>query len=187
MVKNDPEAAKHSLLSNTDSKISFNKQHDINNIILSENDNEKRLLWLKEQEKLHELDFEKCKLWQHDISQLVKEEDKFNSVLDPNGQMQYIYSHNGLLYLPICTPVDNLNFIQSKTCFQHQPVWYITSNDQNRTGYLTINNFIRDNSPIIACNLVSYAQLLPSNSLILNRKGNSFEIKNSSHLIIHDL
>ena len=143
LIKNDPDSVYHNLIEFTDSKISFNRQHDINNIILSENDNEKRLAWLKEQEKIHESDFEKCKEWQHVIAQVSKDDDKFNTVIDPNGQMQHVYSRNGLVYLPICTTLYQVNLIQSENCYLHQPAWYLTENGQNRTGFLTQNNYIR--------------------------------------------
>ena len=48
LIKNYPESINHHMIDFSDSKISFNKQPDINNILLSENDNEKRLT---EQEK----------------------------------------------------------------------------------------------------------------------------------------
>ena len=187
LIKNDPDSIYHNLIDFSDNNISFNKQHDINNIILSENDNERRLAWLKEQEKVHENDFEKCKEWQHVISQASKEEDKFNTVIDPNGQIQQIYTRNGLVYLPICTPVNQINLIESDRCFQHQQAWYLTENGQNRTGFLTQNNFIRDNSPTVNCKLISSSQLLPSNNILLIRNGNEIKIKNTSNLIIHDL
>ena len=187
IIKNDPESIDHHLIDNSDSKISFNKQHDINNILLSESDNEKRLSWLREQEKVHESEFEKCKEWQHVISQVSKEDDKFNTVIDPNGQIQYVYTRNGLVYLPICTPVLEINLIKSLKCFQYQPIWYLTEIGQNRTGYITENNFIRDDSALINCKLISSSQLLPSNNMLLVRKGNDFTTKNTSNLIIHDL
>ena len=187
IIKNDPESTNHYLIDYTDSKISFNKQHDINNFLLSENDNEKRLTWLREQEKVHESEFEKCKEWQHVMSQVSKEEDKFNTVIDPNGQIQHVYTRNGLVYLPICTPVSEINLIESSKCFQHQPIWYLSESRQNRTGYLTQNNFIRDNSPSINCKLITSNQLLPSNNILLIRNGNQFTTKNTSNLIIHDL
>ena len=80
IIQNDLEALHNNHIENWNSKLSFNKQHDINNVMFSESDNDKRLSWIIDQEKMHEIQFEKCKQWQHDISQLIKEEDKFNTV-----------------------------------------------------------------------------------------------------------
>jgi hypothetical protein len=54
IIENDIEASQHIQLEKANNTLIFNKQHDVNNLIIAENDESKHESWIKEQQALDE-------------------------------------------------------------------------------------------------------------------------------------
>ncbi len=194
IFENDQEASEHKSIPETSSKISFNKQHDINNMMLAEADYEKyreyiKIKSLKEIDRLHE-----CNQLSHMLKQIARDEDEFNEIHDLDGNKLTVYTQNGIIFLPFCTPVDTIEIAHKDKCYDDIPVRYHTrllgqgkGSPTYRQGYLSKSNIIRDDSVEISCKLVHQSQILPSTQWMLIRRGNSTRPVNISHAIMHDL
>ena len=200
LFKNDPESARFNEIENSNEKISFNRQHDINNILLAETDNNKQQEWYKEQEKIHQENFIKCNNFKSNIDRISLLDDTINSITDPNGNTIHTYTLDGIVYIPYCTSIGNIYIEQDTDCHQNLKIKYeIMSPNrtgfsiypgkilENRTGYLTTNNIIRDHSPIVQCDLIRTNQLIPSNQQMIIRRQRKTTVMDTSHLIIHDI
>jgi hypothetical protein len=200
LFKNDPESKRYNEIANSNEKISFNRQHDINNIILAETDNTKHLEWYKDQENIHQENFLKCKNLKSNLDRISLLDDTLNVLYDLNGNLIYTYTLDGIVYLPYCTPIKRIFTNDDNKCYLSQPILYetISSNQTsfysesvyskiNNTGFLTTNNIIRDDSPIVQCDLIRTNQLTPSNQYMLIRRKQKTTVIETSHLIIHDI
>ena len=103
LIKNDPESKRYYEIEPSNEKITFNKQHDINNILLSESDNNKHLEWVKTQERMHHENFIQCTNFKNEIDRISEQDDTLNTMTDPNGNKLYTYSLDGIVYLPLVT------------------------------------------------------------------------------------
>ena len=189
IFKNDPEAYRYNEIENANERISFNKQHDINNILLSESDSDKHLQWVKTQERIHHENFIECNEFKNNVNTLSLQQDTLNKITDPNGNTVYTYSMDGLVYLPFCTPINAIFIEKFNDCHQEQKILYEVALPvpHNRTGFLTTTNMIKDESPKVSCEFIRYNQLLPSNQQMIIRRRETTTIIDTSHLIIHDI
>jgi hypothetical protein len=191
-IENDPKASMHKHLERATNKNAFNKQHDVNNLLLAEIDNYKHAQWIREQEKANHQNYINCINLRFRLNQISKDEDNFNIDFDDKGNQITTFSSQNIIFLPICTPVFKVNLTNTKTCFKEPQVTYTENllgnkNKINRIGYLTRNNVIRDSSIIIDCSLVHYSQVLPDTKHILVRRKEKNSIFNIDHMIMVDL
>ena len=157
-----------------------NLQHDINNIMLAEQDNVKYNIYLNEKAKRrHE-----CQQQQSQLNQIRSLNEEFHKISDGHGNPLIVYASDNLLFIPYCINISEITVVINSTeCYKDAQVII----QKNKTMYLTQNNIIRRNSPIIDCSLISYSQLLPNEQYIMTRRGIKTMIFQTKHLIIHDL
>jgi hypothetical protein len=192
--ENDPKAVKHSYLDQSSNKNSFNKQHDINNLLLAEIDSYKHSQWIRDQEKQNHETYFKCLNLKFRLNSISKDEDNFNTEIDLNYNEVITYTNQNIVYLPICTPVFDVNLTNTTLCFKDAQVTYkeaLLGNSRktqlNRIGYLTRNNFIRDSSVVIDCSLIHSSQILPTVNQILVRRKSMNSVFNIDHMVTVDL
>ncbi len=97
-----------------------------------------------------------------------------------------------IIYLPVCSPIYELNIRATEKCYKDLPISFKVAllgntNQIFKAGYLTTNNFIKDYSPEVNCNLIKTTQLLPSTKQMIIRRGKNATCYNTTHMIIHDL
>ena len=63
-------------------KYSYNKQHDINNLLLAEMDDNKHLDWIRTQDSKHNEFFHRCNMYKSQI--FIISQDSFNEINDSN-------------------------------------------------------------------------------------------------------
>lgn len=108
--------------------MTFNKQHDVNNMLLAENDHEKYKQWLRMQEKINLSIFKECKLLSNLISLISKEDDTFNSITVLNGNQIHVYSKNNIAYIPTWVKVLYISILQTIKCFKDKPIFFKANN-----------------------------------------------------------
>ena len=95
--ENDPKAVKHSYLDQSSNKNSFNKQHDINNLLLAEIDSYKHSQWIRDQEKQNHETYFKCLNLKFRLNSISKDEDNFNTELDLNDNEVITYTNQNII------------------------------------------------------------------------------------------
>ena len=191
-IENDPKASMHKHLERANNKNAFNKQHDINNLLLAEIDNYKHAQWIREQEKANFQNYINCINLRFRLNQISKDDDTFNIDFDDKGNQITTFTSQNIIYLPICTPVFKVNLTSTKLCYKEAQVTYTEAllgnkNKIERIGYVTKSNVIRDSSIIIDCSLVHYSQVLPDSEHILVRRKEKNSIFNINHMVMVDL
>jgi hypothetical protein len=76
-IENDSKASMHIHLEKSTNKNSFNKQHDVNNLLLAEIDSYKHAQWIREQEKSNYQNYLKCISLRFRLNQISKDDDNF--------------------------------------------------------------------------------------------------------------
>ena len=107
--ENDPKAITHSYLDISTNANSFNKQHDINNLLLAEVDSYKHSQWLRNQEKINHENYLKCLNLKHRLNLIAKDEDNFNFEIDQNDNEIITFTSQSIIFLPICIQVVDVN------------------------------------------------------------------------------
>ena len=191
IFENDPKAERHVYLEKAEDKNSFNKQHDINNLLLAELDNEKQFNYMQMVEIGKINKFYQCVQFKNQLNIIAKDKEAFNELYDPNGNLLRTFTSENIIYLPFCSQVSEIIIKKQEKCFKEIPIKYKVNMVGNKTpvyrdGYLTENNYIRDTSIEINCNLIKTSQLLPSTTKIIVRRGKQTETFNTEHVILLD-
>jgi hypothetical protein len=140
IFENDNEAQGHVQLEWSKKNISFGIQHDVNNMLLSENDFESFQRWEKHREIQHNQLYANCRLISTIMMSASSIQDDFTEIPDLNGENMKIFVSNGLLYLPKCIEIEEIKILINTTeCFKDQPIQF-RINGTNRDGFITRNN-----------------------------------------------
>jgi hypothetical protein len=161
-------------------------EDDINNMILAENDYIKFKEWQQEKARTHDSIYRHCQITASLLSIIAKDNGEFNQIGDINNNKIITYTMNNIIYLPACVEIDAIFLKNNNNCYKDQPIDF-TYKNVNRSGFLTTNNIIKDNSKMIDCDQILSNQLLPSLKQILVRNGKESAIHNGEHIIIHDI
>ena len=182
----DLKAKNHIHIEKANEKITFNRQHDVNNLMLAEGDANKFREWLMTQEKTDIDYFKQCSTLANLISIIAKEDDTFNTIHDLNGNLMITYSKDGLVHLPTCFEATEIELKPEDRCYKDQPIAF-TSQNKTRKGYLTYNNYIKEDSIEVNCKLIAQYQILPGNLQLLIRNGSASKTQDIKGLIFHNI
>ena len=80
VFKSDQLARKHVNIPEYSQNATFNRQHDINNMLLAEGDNEMFNEWLSEREQTHLRLFKECTTLTSILSIIAKQHNEFNEI-----------------------------------------------------------------------------------------------------------
>jgi len=127
-----------------------------------------------------------CYLFNIQLKALSNLQDHLEEITDTNGNSLIIYSKNNIIFLPVCTKLDQIELVKSDECFEDLPIVATVDNTKYNL-FLTSNNFVKGYSRKVDCSLVNSRQLLPSKKQIIARFQNNVTILNVSNLIFQEL
>jgi hypothetical protein len=186
LLANDHLAQDHQHIEVANEKTTFNRQHDINNLMLAESDAEKYNQWRRAQERVDLASYKECQALSTQLQLIAKEQDSFNTIHDLNGNEIITYSSNNLIHIPVCQKVNTISLRKTNECYEDFPIT-LDLNNKRINAFLTKNNFIKRSSQQVNCKIINQAQLLPGNELILLRKGPTAQVNPTKGVIFIDL
>ena len=151
----------------TSEKMTFNKQHDINNLILAEEDKRYYDYWETKREIEDEEAYLKCKIITNQIKRTILDHGNFNILSDINSNEITTYTFNKIIYIPMCTKVTEIRMDRNeKKCFKDLPILFKPKNYGElefhfQKGFLTYNNIIKNESIEINCVNINENIILP--------------------------
>ena len=182
---NDPKR-KEEKIAKYGPRVTFNRQHDLNSLALAENDYNKYDQWLNAR-KLEKIAlYHHCVLLRNQLREISSHSERFNRINDLNGVEIITFTRNNLIYLPYCVKVKSVCIEDTATCTEDQLVSFASQN-KSQKGYLTNNNFIKESSDTVNCQLVRSTQMLPSKKKFLIRRANQFSVFNATNMIQVDI
>ncbi|CAF1127347.1 unnamed protein product [Brachionus calyciflorus] len=127
-----------------------------------------------------------CSLFTNQQKILASIENSFHSIYDFIGNKLVIYSKNNVLFIPTCYKVQEIEILQTNSCFVDTPV-QVSVNNKTINAFLTNNNFIKSFSNNINCKKVNKRIILPSTKLALVRVGNNIKEFKLNNVIVQDI
>ena len=142
----------------------------------SENDFEFLSLENEFTAKFYEEFVKDCTNQLNHLNLLAKLEYRFHKMYDMKGNLVYLYSKLGMLFIPNCMEYNKITLTEMPDCFKFTPV--LVEDDRNRTFtlFLTTDGFLVDFSPKVDCSTVNTRQMVNSTHFLV-RVGKDFKLK----------
>jgi hypothetical protein len=182
---NELERDTEAVIPKSNSDISFNRQHDINNFLLAENDYHKYRQWRSKQKTIDLETFHRCQAIATQMQAAISRNNEFSQLYDINGREQLVYSSNNNLFLPYCKPVDSVQIRETSSCFIDLPITFALNNTI-KEGFITKTNVIVQKSPEISCDLIDFSFTTKYDQVIV-RSRNKANVFSMDHAIKIDI
>lgn len=155
-----------------------NENHDRGLYELQRSENDFEFLSLENEftAKFYEEFVKDCTNQLNHLNLLAKIENKFHKMFDMKGNLVYLYSKLGMLFIPNCVEYKKITLAEKSDCFKFTPI--VVEDDRNQTFslFLTTDGFLVDFSPKVDCSTVNIRQMVNSTHFLV-RVGKEFALK----------
>ena len=116
-------------------------------------------------------------------------ENEFLTHILPNGNNITVYSFMKNVYIGTCRDINSVIVIGNTqipqtnppTCYEYQPVIY-NNNKFNKTGFLTPDGVIQENSKAYHCNVISQFIQIPGTDMVIARRNEKSVVIAEKHV-----
>lgn len=122
------------------------------------------------------------------LKAISKLEDEYMVIEDFRGNEAVVYASHGVVYIPKCQMVEEIEIITNTTnCFEDIPIRF-TINNRTFPGFITTEGIVKLTSKLISCDIpIEQIIMLKNGEQVIKRKNNQVELINKKSIILQRL